>query len=484
MNSPRARRVVAGLSLLLLPLSACTRAPETDPRMVSEWMHTLYGVVRTERIGPPVASRMLAYASIALHEGLAAATPGISSLAGVLNGLASVPAAEPNQRYDATIVAVAAERAVLDSFMVQALPTTRSTVAGLADSLIAARMAAGVDEAVMERSVALGRQIGDAVFAASRTDGFAETRGRPYAPPSGPGFWYNDAPGTLFAAQSLSGVTDFVGLDNPANTLRPGAASDRGMVLDRPKAANPTLPALNIAGVTEPYWGEVRPFLLRTWNECTIPEPPPYSTDTASALYRNARAVYDARAALTEEQRTIALYWADNPGETGTPVGHWVAIASQMTGRRGLSAPEAARLFVGTATAVADAFIAAWGYKFQYNLIRPRTYIRRVIDPEWEPLIPTPPFPEHPAGHATQSAAAAGAIIGLIGDGPFDDSTSIAIGHEARRFDSFLAAADEAGISRLYGGIHFPTGNEAGRDLGRCIAARVTERLGGTGAGR
>ena len=350
--------------LIVLPLifsSACTRAPDTDPRMVSEWMHTLYGVVRSERIGPPVASRLLAYLSIALYEGMAAATPALPTLAGAANGITNLPSAEPGVQYDATLVAVEAERAALDSFMVAALPSTRATLGGLADSLIAARTELGLDPAVVERSLALGRQIGNAVVAASRTDGFAETRGRPYAPPSGPGLWYNDAPGALYSAQSVSGVTDFVGLDNPANTMRAGAASDRGLVLDRPKDGNSSLPALNIAGVTEPFWREVRPFFLRTWNECTIADPPAYSTDTASAMYRDAREVYDVKAALTPEEHTIALYWADNPGETGTPAGHWISIASQMISERQLSAAEAARLFAATATAQSDAFVAGVG---------------------------------------------------------------------------------------------------------------------------
>lgn len=472
------RRLRPLIALLLAAgPTACARTPDTDPRMVSEWMHTLYGVVRSERIGPPVASRMLGYLSLALYEGMAAATPGMPTLAGSVNGIATLPEADPGQRYDATVVAVAAERAALDSFMVAALPSTRAALGALADSLLAARTGLGLDPEVVERSLELGRQIGNAIVAASRGDGFAETRGRPYAPPAGPGFWYNDAPGALYSAQSVSGITDFVGLDNPANTLRPGSASDRGLVLDRPKAGNPSLPALNIAGVTEPFWREVRPFFLQRWNECTIPEPPPYSTDTASALYRDAREVYDIKAALTPEQHAIALYWADNPGETGTPAGHWVAIASQMISERQLSAPQAARLFVATAMAQSDAFVAAWGYKFEYNLLRPRAYIRRLIDPSWEPGIPTPPFPEYPAGHSTQSTAAAGVVASMLGDTPFTDSTSIAIGHSARQFASFTEAADEAGMSRLYGGIHFRAGNEAGRVLGRCIAERVIARL-------
>jgi membrane-associated phospholipid phosphatase len=233
-----------------------------------------------------------------------------------------------------------------------------------------------------------------------------------------------------------------------------------------------------MAGANEPYWGRVRPFLLQTWNECPVADPPPYSTDTASVRYRDARLVYEISRSLTAEQRTIALYWADNAGETGTPSGHWVSIASEMVSQQNLSAGGAARLFVLTAIAQADAFIAAWGYKYQFSTIRPRTYIRRVIDKDWEPLIPTPPFPEYPAGHSTQSIAAATAIISMLGDLPFEDSTGIAIGPGVRRFPSFSQAAIEAGESRIYGGIHFESGNAAGRTIGECIGKKTADRLG------
>jgi membrane-associated phospholipid phosphatase len=227
----------------------------------------------------------------------------------------------------------------------------------------------------------------------------------------------------------------------------------------------------------------VRPFVLKRWNVCTIPDAAAYATDSTSALFSNARAVYATKAALTDEQKTIAYYWADNAGESGTPVGHWLSIASQMISERHLDADAAARLVLATAVAQADAFIAAWGYKYQYNLLRPRTYIRRVIDSTWEPLIPTPPFPEHPAGHSTQSSAAASAITALIGASAFTDSTSISIGHQVRHFASFQAASEEAGQSRIYGGIHYPSGNAAGLALGRCIGAQVAAAIGGVSVG-
>lgn len=474
---PKRSRLSAVLIVAAI-LAGCSRAPDSDPRMVSEWMNLLYGAVRVERLSPPVASRLLGYATTALYSGLASTNTAMPSLVGALNGLDALPQPDPESSYDPTLTAVAAERVVLDSLLTEALPTTRAAVARLADSLEAARIASGVATAVAARSAVHGRAIGLAVIAWSRTDGFDSTRGRRYTSPIGPGLWANDAPGPTYASQSMSGASEFVMFDNPANILRAGNAGDRGLILSRPKRAGlAALPPVNMAGTSEPYWGQVRPFVLRSWNECPVPEPPVYATDSGSAFYKAARQVYDTRTHLTPEERAIALYWADNAGESGTPVGHWIAIASQMISQRRLSAEDAARLVVLTAVAQADAFIASWGFKYKYNVMRPRPYIRGVIDSTWEPLIPSPPFPEYPSAHSTQSSAAATAMTSFIGGGAFDDSTGLAIGHAVRRFDSFTAAAVEAGISRIYGGIHYPFANIAGRTLGRCVGSLAAERL-------
>lgn len=463
----------------MMAVGACERSATTDPRMVSVWVQALYGAIRVERLSPPVASRLAAYAATALYAGLASVHPTMRSLDGVLSGVPTLPRADRAGMYDATLVAVMAERVVLDSLLREGLATTRAQLARLADSLAASRAAAGIPVRVRARSDSLGRAIGLAIVVWSNTDGFAATRGRAYAPPVGDGLWFNDSPATVYSTQNLSGASEFIALDNPANQQRAGNTSDRGLIMSRPKSASATtLPAANMAGATEPYWREVRPFVLPTWNACVIPAADAYSIDSASALYRNARAVVDAQSLLTAEQRTIAYYWADNAGESGTPVGHWLSIASQMISERQLNAGAAARLVLATAVSQADAFIAAWGYKYQYSLLRPRTYIRRVIDRTWEPLIPTPPFPEHPAGHSTQSAAAATVLTALIGTEPFTDSTGISIGHSVRRFASFQAASEEAGMSRVYGGIHYPSGNESGLTLGRCIGAKVATAFG------
>jgi membrane-associated phospholipid phosphatase len=444
--------------------------------MMAEWMHTLYGAIRAERVSPPVASRFMGYAAVALYSGLAAANSALPPLTGVLNGLSDLPQPDPGRRYDGTVAAINAERVVLDSLLRESLPTTKASIGRLVDSLGKARNARGIGDEVRAASEDLGRRIGLALVKWARADGFDGTRGRPYKPPVGEGFWFNDNPTNTYASQNLSGASTLVAPGNPSNAMRAGATSDRNLIIDRAKTSK-TLPAVNMSGATEPYWYEVRPFVLDKWNACQIPAAPSYATDTASELYKNANKVYRVHEQLTPEQKTIALYWADNAGESGTPVGHWLAIAGQMVSEQHLSAEEAAKVMVMTAVAQADAFYAAWGYKYQYNLLRPRTYIRRVIDSTYEPFIPTPPFPEHPAGHATQSAAAASVMTALMGTVAFEDSSGLWIGHDIRKFSSFKAAADEAGISRIYAGIHFPSGNEAGRALGKCIGDQVVQRF-------
>ena len=457
--------------------ASCSRAPEADPRLVSEWSRALYGAIRAERLSPPVASRLMVYASSALYSGLAVGNDKMRPLTTVLNGFPEMPAARSGDSYDGTIAALAAERVVFDSLLREALPTTRSSLGRLTDSLESAR-AAMIAPELRDSSHAVGTRIGQALVAWSRSDGFDSTRGRPFTPRKGVGLWVNDAPATIYASQNLSGATEFVATGNPANILQPGAASDRGMILNRPKARNATLPPVNMAGASEPYWMEVRPFALKTWDECPLTPPPTFSTDTSSEFFKGAKEVFDARPKGPGDPTTIALYWADNAGESGTPVGHWISIASQLVSQRGLDAGTAARIMVQVAVAQADAFISSWGYKYQYSLIRPRTYIRLAMDSTWEPLIPTPPFPEYPSGHSTQSSAAATVLADVLGDAAFDDSTSVYIGHKVRRFDSFRAAADEAGQSRVYGGIHFPFGNRGGKELGLCVGEKVNARFG------
>jgi membrane-associated phospholipid phosphatase len=157
-----------------------------------------------------------------------------------------------------------------------------------------------------------------------------------------------------------------------------------------------------------------------------------------------------------------------------TPPGHWIAIALESLSGEDAGAERIADVLARLGIAMADAFVGCWNSKYQFDLLRPVTYIRRVIDPKWEPLLITPPFPEYPSGHSTQSGAAATVLTGMFGANfAFADSTHERDGMPARNFPSFWAAAEEAGISRLYGGIHFRAAVERGLDQGRCIGAHA-----------
>jgi hypothetical protein len=373
---------------------------------------------------------------------------------------------------------LSAERAVLDSLFAEGLPATRAALANLADSLETARVAAGISRSVRADSRDLGERLGAAVLAWASTDGFDSTRARAYKPGVGAHLWVNDSRADEYTPQNLSAVRDFVALDNPAATLRGGEASERALAVTRPKPSDiRTLKAVNPTGATEPWWGTLRPFALRSARECPTPPPVPWSTSADSPFYAEAKRVYDIGRTLTDEQYETVLYWADNPGQTGTPMGHWLAIGSQLVTQLRLSADQAAEMFVLMTLAQADAFIAIWHEKYRLNVIRPVTYIRRYMDSTWTPAIVTPPFPEYPSGHSGQSAAAATVLTSLLGKVAFDDSTNLALGHAVRRYESFQDAADEAAQSRVYGGIHFPMGNENGKALGRCVGRLVLERL-------
>lgn len=215
----------------------------------------------------------------------------------------------------------------------------------------------------------------------------------------------------------------------------------------RPGPWVPTPPAF--APPLEPLAGT-----WRTWNLASgsqfRPGPPPAF---GSAAWRaEVQQVFDVSRSLTPAQTAIALFWADGAG-TVTPAGHWNAIALDFAATKNLSTVQLARLFVTLNTAQADAFIACWDAKFTYWTERPVTAIRAEIDPSWSPLIATPPFPSYVSGHSTTSGAAATVLAHFF----------------PRHGDELAAMAEEAALSRLYGGIHFASDNAAGLELGRKV---------------
>jgi hypothetical protein len=470
-----ARRIAA----VALLAAGCRLEPAApDPQLVAQWTRSSLAFVRSERLGPPVASRISAYASIALYEGYAAdPRSGLLTLAGQLNGLATIPAAPSDGDIDGAIVAAVAERIVLDSLFRDGFSTTIHTIDSLSAAQVAARVRAGVGDAVRARSESHGAALAAAVLAWAAEDGFFATRGRPWVAPKRRDQWENTATLDQYVPRMLSAQSDFVSTANPGVSLDPDA-SEKEMFANRPKALDPktTLPAFNPIRPTEPYWGELRPFVVRSEDACEPPPPPAYSERPGSAFWQMGKAFHDSVKSLTPEQRNIALFWADNPVATGTPGFHWISVVNQMIARRGLSAPEAVELYALTSIAIADAFIGCWKEKYSSMVVRPVAYVQRVFDPEYRTVIPTPPFPEYTSGHSVQSAAAVEVLIRALGDTiAFDDSSQVDVGQPARRFASFSAARDEVAWSRVYAGVHYLPGVVDGVTQGQCIGRRVNQ---------
>jgi hypothetical protein len=216
---------------------------------------------------------------------------------------------------------------------------------------------------------------------------------------------------------------------------------------------------VGVAGPLEPAACQWLPWNIPS-GTAYRPARPPHPDDPGYAA--QVQEVYDASAALTPEQRAIALHWADGAG-TETPSGHWNRIAIELMDAAPISFAKAARTFALLNTAQADAFIAGWDAKFAYWSERPVQAIRRTIDAGWAPLIGTPPFPSYVSGHSTTSGAASLVLGALF----------------PSRAGDLAAMAEQAAISRLYGGIHFTIDNDAGLALGKRVGEAALAGYGG-----
>ncbi len=281
-------------------------------------------------------------------------------------------------------------------------------------------------------------------------------------------------------ASETDGVTWGTGVGNAMLSLRAADHSTDVVAYTVPPAPGiwrPTPPA-NAAALL-PNWPIVTPFGLASGNQIR-PQMPPALTGSAYAVEWALTKDYGSSTSTlrTLDQSEIALFWADGGG-TETPPGHWMRIARTVSAAQGLSLEQNARLFALLGMSVADAAIACWDCKYAINYWRPITAIREAdtdnnpattADPAWNSFIGTPPFPEYTSGHSTFSRSAATVLGKFFGT----DAISFSIGSDGlpsvtRTFPGFSAAADESGISRIYGGIHFQSGNIAGQSCGHLL---------------
>ena len=243
-------------------------------------------------------------------------------------------------------------------------------------------------------------------------------------------------------------------------------------------------------GAVEPQWKTVRPFFLDSATQFSPLPPAEYSKDSTSAFYKQMMEVYNIKKNLTQEQSNIANFWDCNPFAVDysghmaiglkkiSPGGHWMSIAGIACKKADISLDSAILVHTLVAVTLHDAFISCWQEKYFSDRIRPESAINILFDPSWRPLLQTPPFPEYTSGHSVASASVSVVLTYLLGDNfSFVDTSEIYFGLPAREFKSFYQAANEAAISRLYGGIHFRDACDNGVTQGKQVGQFVLSNL-------
>lgn len=418
-----------------LPAGSCKREAKQDSNKVAVYPSTVLDKWITLQLrlmrnatGIPnhPFSRHYVYTGITALEAVSPGLPPNERWSAKWNGLTGLPVPDPSVNYYYPANVNAAMAAINHACFPDAGVADKAAI----DSLEAAlnqEFLSTQSPSLIAASSQFGRNVATAVFNWAETDGY-KNAGNSYTPPAGDGLWV------------------------------------------------PTPPAFGSA--ITPYWSANRPVIKGSTDNAQLPPATTYSTDPASPFYGMVKQVYDVSQNLTDEQKTIALFWRDIPG-VSTP-GHWLSILQQVVRQRNSALDKTALAYAVTGSVLNDAFISCFQTKYRYNLVRPVTYIRNVMGyPNWTPFLATPAHPEYSSAHAVGSAAVAEALQRLFGDSSsFTDHTYDYAGFAPRTFASFAAIVEEAGKSRLYAGIHYQPSLDIGAAQGRKVAANIFELTG------
>ncbi len=408
----------------------------SDPLLYSKTVKKLNDIVLENNFPPMIAARNYAYANIAAYECIAAGDPAFPTLAGQIRHMPSMPGpteANIDFHLSALLAFVRVGNAV--TFPEGSMMDYHARLLEMADS-------AGISSARIRNSLEFSDSIASAILNWSKGDNYNATRGA-----------------------SRYTITDSAGRWVPTPPM--------------------------YATALEPHWSSIRPFVMDSASQFRPVPPPTFDPrNKNSVYYRALMEVKQVVDSLTEEQKHIADFWDDNPFKmnvTGhvmfatkkfSPAGHWMNITGIAASKAGADFNTTVAVYAKVSIALFDAFISCWNEKYRSNYIRPETVINTLVDQDWRPYIQTPPFPSYTSGHSTISAAAAEVMTEYFGDRlSFTDTSLLEFGIANREIKSFRDAAQEASISRLYGGIHYrfdlDEGNAAGRKLGEHIVARL-----------
>jgi hypothetical protein len=388
-----------------------------------QWMDMQIKLMKqTTTVGNVAFSRHYAYSGIALYESVVPGMPAHRSLAFQLNGLGQLPKASPVYPYHWA----ASANAALAYMNKNMFPNTSDENKAAIDALEARlheQYSKEVDSPTLVRSVAFGKAIATKILEWSETDGYKHVND-PYTPPCiGEQYWTPPNP-------------------MPVHTL--------------------------------PYWGNVRPLVVGS-GDGAQPEAPNYAQ-----LPEMTMEVINAKPLPSDDNYQIAFWWRDFPG-TSTP-GHYISILKQVLQKKKPGLDEAAFAYALGGVIVMDISISTWQAKFKHLLARPFAY-SAVIGKAFTSLLGAP-HPEYPAAHASMSIANAEAMTIVFGNNyAFTDSTFVGLTTPQgvtlapRSYDSFREAGEEAGYSRMYGGIHYRKSIEIGFWQGKKVASNIVSKL-------
>ena len=240
----------------------------------------------------------------------------------------------------------------------------------------------------------------------------------------------------------------------------------------------------------EPHWNKIRTLVLDSANQFIPKAPLKFDLTKGTPFQKQLQEVYEIGNKMDPEKIEIAKFWDCNPYVTHhrghamfatkkiTPGGHWIGITAIAGRTANSSFDEAVNAYANVSISLFDSFISCWDEKWRSILVRPETLINQYYDEEWLPLLQTPPFPEYTSGHSVISRAAAKALTKLYGNNfKFIDTTEVSYGLPSREYNSFIEAAEEAAISRLYGGIHYRMVIDEGVSQGEQIGNYISDNL-------
>lgn len=420
--------------ILITALSSCdkqhdhippNKASEYSSEVLDKWLTMQIRLMQNATgIANQAFSRHYAYAGIAAYEALRPGIQGNDPWKSKWNGLSGLPtASNVNNYYLPQNV-----NAALAEINRNLFPTVKTSDKAAIDSLEAAlkqQFLSNTTASVIAQSETFGKAVATAVFNWSETDGY-KNASAPYTLPTGEGLW------------------------------------------------KPTAPAY--APASTPYWGNNRTVVTGSISNTAVQGPPAYSTDPQSEFYKMVKQVYDASQSLTDNQKAMAVYWKDVPGVTSP--GHWVSIVQQVAKQKNAKLDKAVLAYALSGAALNDALIRSFQIKYQKLTVRPITYIREVMGHStWNPYIGTPPHPEYISNHSSLSVAAAVVLEQLFGKNQsFTDHTYDYMGMAPRNYPSYMAIGLEAGISRLYGGIHYLPSINDGTTIGKKVAENILNK--------